>query len=160
MENTPPKHNPAQHQYKPTPAFENFGAFKFAGVKATPPPIQTKNYSQRYPAPFSSLWANSPPEPRDGIPQSKSSIRMSDRVKNYSTEATSSAHFAQALSHTDSIQHLRTRTSAPSTAATLIAAAVQEDMTLVIYGSNAIEDAGLGLDERKEYARPYFAATR
>lgn len=84
---------------------------------------------------------------------------MNDRVKNYSTEATASAHFAQALNHTDCIQQLRKRTSAPSTAATPIAAAVQEDMTLVIYNSNAIEDAGLGFDETKRICEVIFRAT-
>ena len=152
MDNSPPKPSPAQYQRKPTPTFENFGAFHFTGVKNALSPAQTKTWASTLSKTFSRSWANWPETSNETDP--KLTMRMNDRVLTYSTEATPAAHFSQAIHYVSEIQGLRTKE--PETAADLIAEAVQDDMILVIYGSNAIENAGLGLDETTKICEAIF----
>ena len=84
----------------------------------------------------------------------KFTIRMNDKVMLYSKESTPVKQFEQAMKHMDDIQGMRKRAS--ETAANVIAQSIEEDMILVIFGSNHIERAGKGLDETQKICEAIF----
>lgn len=81
-------------------------------------------------------------------------IRMSDTRIFYSRASKPQEQFKQALRHLDEIQGFRK--DSPEKAAEVMSTCIQDDMKLVIFGSNMIEKAGLDLTETKNLVEAVF----
>ena len=84
----------------------------------------------------------------------KFTIRMSDNVILYSKESTPVKQFEQAMKYMDDIQGMRKRAS--ETTANVIVQSIEDDMILVIFGSNHIQRVGKGLDETQKICEAIF----